>query len=86
MRIFYSEEALKQLKAIERSDPKSARIIFDHIKKLPQTYRSDSFLVGNRFHKLRRNRIGNYRAIYHVLENQNEIHIIAVALRKSAYD
>ena len=86
MKILYTEEAVDQLKVIEKSDPKSARIIFDHLRKLPQTYKSDSFLVGNRFYKLRRHRIGNYRAIYEVLEVQNEIHIIAIALRKSAYD
>ena len=86
MRILHTAEAVRQLKAIEHSDPKSAKIILNHIKKLPLTYKSDGFLAGNRFRKLRRNRIGNYRAIYEVLNSQNEIHIISIALRKSAYD
>ena len=84
--IFYTTEARERLADIAEDDPKSARIIFDHIKKLPQTYLSDPFLKGEHFKGLRRNRIGRYRFIYRVLEREKEIRIIIVDLRKSIYD
>ena len=84
--ILYTQEAEERLSAIARSDPKSARIIFDHLGKLPRTYASDPHLSGARYAGLRRNRVGKYRAIYRVLEKEREIHILTVALRKSAYD
>ena len=84
--IFYTTEARERLADIAEDDPKSARIIFDHIKKLPQTYLSDPFLKGEHFKGLRRNRIGRYRFIYRVLEREKEIRIITLDLRKSVYD
>ena len=84
--ILYTGEAKERLREIAKCDPKSARIIFDHIKKLPQTYGSDPFLRGEHFKGLKRNRIGRYRFIYRVLENDKEIHIITIDLRKSVYD
>ena len=84
-RILYTPEAEERLDKIAESDPKSARIIFEHIKNLPQTYRSDPFMVGTHFKGLRRNRIGRYRAIYRVLEKEKEIHVITIDLRKSVY-
>ena len=85
-RVFYTPEAKERLEEIVRFDPKSARIIFDHINNLPQTYRLDPFLSGPRFSGLRRNRAGKYRAIYRILEKEKEIHIITIDWRKSAYD
>ena len=85
-RIFYTPEASERIGEIQKFDPKSARIIFDRIKKLPEIYRFDPFLVGTPFKTLRRNRIGRYRAIYLVLEKEKEIHIITIDLRKSVYD
>ena len=85
-RIFYTPEAKERLSQIAKFDPKSARVIFDHIKKLPQVYHSDPFLKGDYFKGLRRNRIGRYRFIYRVLEKEKEIHIIAIDLRRSVYD
>ena len=84
--ILYTSEAKERLAEIARHDPKSARIIFDHIQKLPQTYSSDPFLQGGRFKGLKRNRSGRYRFIYRVLEPSKEIRIITVDLRKSVYD
>ncbi|MBI4000020.1 MAG: type II toxin-antitoxin system RelE/ParE family toxin [Candidatus Omnitrophica bacterium] len=84
--ILYTLEAKERLSEIVQSDPKSARIIFDHIKKLPQTYRTDPFLQGVHFKGLRRNRIGRYRFIYRVLENEKEIRIVTINLRKSIHD
>ena len=84
--ILFTSEAKNKLSEIQEFDPKSARIIFDHIKKLPQTYSSDSFLKGIYFKGLRRNRIGRYRFIYRVLEKEQEIHIITIDLRKSIYE
>ena len=84
--ILYTAEAKERLAEIAKFDPKSARIIFDHIKKLPQTYNSDPFLKGERFKGLKRNRIGRYRFIYRILEQEKEIRIITIDLRKSIYD
>lgn len=84
--ILYTTEARERLSEIAQSDPKSARIIFDHIKKLSQTYRTDPFLQGIHFKGLKRNRIGRYRFIYRVLEKEEEIHIVTINLRKSVYD
>lgn len=83
--VFYTSEAKERLSQIARFDPKSARIIFEHIKKLSQTYVSDPFLKGEHFKGLRRNRTGRYRFIYRVLEREKEIHIITIDLRKSIY-
>lgn len=83
--ILYTREARDQLSQIAKFDSKSARIIFDHIKRLPQAYPSDPFLQGPRFHGLRRNRTGRYRIIYRVLEQEKEIHIITLDFRKSSY-
>ena len=83
--ILYTPEAKEKLSEIARFDPKSARIVFDHIKKLPQAYKSDPFLQGAHFKGLRRNRIGRYGFIYRVLEKEKEIHIITINLRKSIY-
>ncbi len=85
-RVLFTPEAGDRLEEIEHDDPKSARIIFDHIKKLPQTYSSDPFLKGPSFKGLRRNRMGRYRFIYRVLEQEKEIHIMTIDLRKSIYD
>lgn len=84
--VLYTREARERLAELARSDPKSARIIFDHLSKLPQTYRSDPFLKGPHLHGLRRNRVGRYRTIYRVLEREKEIHIITIDLRKSVYN
>jgi mRNA-degrading endonuclease RelE of RelBE toxin-antitoxin system len=84
--ILYTREARERLAEIAQFDPKSARIIFDHIQRLPQTYSSDPFLKGPHFKGLRRNRTGRYRFIYRVLEREEEIHIITIDLRKSVYD
>ena len=84
--ILYTEEAKERLRDIAKSDPKSARIIFDHIKKLPHTYLQDPFLKGPHFKGLKRNRIGRYRFIYRVLEQEKEIRIITIDLRKSIYE
>ena len=75
--ILYTGEAKERLREIAK---------FDLIKKLPQTYSSDPFLKGEHFKGLKRNRIGRYRFIYRVLENDKEIHIITIDLRKSVYD
>ena len=85
-RIFYTREAKDRLGKLAKQDSKSARIIFDHIKKLPQTYSKDPFLKGKHFKGLRRNRIGRYRFIYRVLETSKEIHIITIDHRKSIYE
>lgn len=85
-RILYTTEAKERLAEIAQHDPKSARIIFEHIKKLPQTYYSDPFLKGEHFKGLKRNRSGNYRFIYRVIESQKEFHIITIDHRKSIYD
>lgn len=84
--ILYTREAKDRLAEIAKSDPKSARIIFDHIKKLPAIYHSDPFLKGPHLKGLKRNRIGRYRFIYRALEKEKEIHIITVDLRRSVYD
>lgn len=84
-KVLYTREARERLEEIARSDSKSARIIFDHLKKLPETFRSDPFLVGSHFKGLRRNRIGKYRVIYRALEAEKQIHVITIDLRKSAY-
>ena len=84
-RILYTPEAKDRLAEVAQFDPKSAKIIFDHIKKLPQTYVSDPFLKGESFKGLRRNRTGRYRFIYRVLEQDKEIHIITVDFRQSVY-
>ena len=83
--IRYTLEARERLDEIYESDPKSARIIADHIRKLPQTYRNDPLLKGPLSEGLRRNRIGRYRAIYRVLEKQKEIRIIMIDLRRLVY-
>lgn len=85
-RVFFTPEAKDRLEEIARFDPKSARIIFDHIKNLPETYRLDPFLAGPHFKGLRRNRAGKYRAIYRILEKEKEIRIITIDWRKSVYD
>jgi addiction module RelE/StbE family toxin len=84
-RIFYTPEAHEKLAEIAKQDPKSARIIFEHIQKLPETYLSDPFLKGPHFKGLRRNRTGRYRFIYRVLEEEKQIRIIAVDHRKDIY-
>jgi len=84
--IFYTKEAQDRLAGIAKFDSKSARIIFEHIKRLPQIYPADPFLKGPHFKGLKRNRIGRYRFIYRVLEKEKEIHIITIDLRKSVYD
>ena len=84
--IFYTAEAQDRLGEIAKGDPKSARIIFEHIRKLPQTYRSDPLLKGEHFKGLRRNRIGRYRFIYRVVERERKIHIVTIDYRKSIYD
>ena len=86
LQILYTPEAKERLAEIAGSDPKSARIIFDHISRLPQIYRTDPFLKGPQYKGLRRNRTGRYRFIYRVLEEAKEIRIIAIDLRKSIYD
>lgn len=83
--ILYTQEAKDRLAEIAESDPKSASIIFDHIRKLPETYPADPFLKGPYLEGLRRNRSGKYRVIYRVLEREKEIRIITVDLRKSVY-
>ena len=83
--ILFTPEAKKRLAEIAKFDSKSARIIFDHIKRLPETHKSDPFLKGRHFTGLKRNRIGRYRFIYRVLDREKEIHIITVDLRKSIY-
>ena len=85
-RIVYTPEADERLSEIAKSDPKSARIIFDHIQKLPRIYTSDPFLKGDIFKGLRRNRSGRYRFIYRVVEAEKTIRIISIDLRKSIYD
>lgn len=85
-RILYTPEAKERLQEIAQSDPKSARIIFDHLRKLSDIYRTDPFLVGSQYKGLRRNRVGRYRAVYRVLEKEKEIHVITIDLRKSVYD
>jgi len=84
--IYFTREALERLHQIEKSDSKSARIILEHIRKLPHTYTTDPFLKGPAFKGLRRNRIGRYRAIYRVIESEKKIHIITIEHRKSIYD
>ncbi len=84
--ILYTPEAKERLAEIAAQDPKSARIILEHIKKLPQTYLSDPFLKGENFKGLKRNRVGRYRFIYRILESKREIRIITIDLRKSIYD
>lgn len=84
--VFYTREARDQLTKIGQSDPKSARVIFDHVKKLPQVYASDPFLKGVHFQGLRRNRTGRYRIIYRVLEAEKVIYVITIAHRKSVYE
>lgn len=84
--IFYTTEAKERLTDIAGHDPKSARIIFDHIKKLPRSYHSDPFLKGEHFKSLRRNRVGRHRFIYRVTEQEKAIHIITIDHRKSIYD
>ena len=83
--VLYTSEAKERLAQIAKFDSKSARIIFDHIKRLPESYKTDPFLKGPRLTGLRRNRIGRYRFVYRVLEREKEIHIITVNLRKSIY-
>ncbi len=61
-------------------------MLMEHIKQLPHRYRTDPFLHGEFFKGLRRNRIGRYRAIYRVLEEEKRIHIITIDFRRSAYD
>ena len=84
-KVLYTREARERLEEIARSDSKSARIIFDHLGKLPETFQSDPFLTGAHYRGLRRHRIGKYRAIYRVLAEGKEIHIITLDLRKSVY-
>lgn len=83
--VLYTREARDRLDEIARFDAKSARIIFNHIAKLPKNYRSDPFLKGLQLKGLRRNRIGRYRFIYRVLDKENEIHIITIDFRRSVY-
>ncbi|MBI3313257.1 MAG: type II toxin-antitoxin system RelE/ParE family toxin [Candidatus Omnitrophica bacterium] len=84
--ILYTSEAKERLAQIAQQDPKSARIIFDHIKRLPQTYSADPFLKGEHFKGLKRNRVGRYRFIYRISEQEKEIHVITIDLRKSVYE
>ena len=84
--ILYTSEAKEKLASISKFDSKSARIIFDHIKKLPKIYRSDPFLKGPYFKGLSRNRIGRYHFIYRVIEAKHEIRILTIDLRKSVYE
>jgi mRNA-degrading endonuclease RelE of RelBE toxin-antitoxin system len=84
--ILYTQEARERLLEISKFDPKSARIIYDHIARLPACYPDDPFLQGPAFRGLRRNRSGRYRVIYRVLELEQKIHVITVDLRKSAYE
>ena len=84
--IFYTSEAKERLAEIAEFDPKSARIIFDHIARLHQSYRADPFLKGAHFKGLRRNRMGRYRAIDRVLEAEKQIRVITIDWRKSVYD
>jgi len=85
LQVFYTPEAKERLAEIAKSDPKSAKIIFDHIARIPETFRSDHLLKGTRFQGLRRNRIGRYRAIYRVFEKESRIHVITIDLRRSVY-
>ncbi|MEI8344827.1 MAG: type II toxin-antitoxin system RelE/ParE family toxin [Candidatus Omnitrophota bacterium] len=84
--VLFTPEATERLRRIAGYDPKSARVVFEHMKKLPETYRGDPFLSGRRFEGLRRNRVGKYRAIYRVLEDDRQIHVLTVDLRKSVYE
>src|SRR3989344_6016545 len=82
MNVKLTPEAISQLAEIREIDPKSARIIFKHIKKLPQLYQTDPHLQGDRFKHLQRNRSGRYRIIYRVLRSEQKIEVITVGNRK----
>ena len=83
--ILFTREAQERLAEIAKSDQKSARIIFDHIKRLPELHQNDPFLKGAHFKGLKRNRTGRYRFIYRVVEQGKKIHIITIDFRKSIY-
>lgn len=84
--IIYSGEAREQMIEIAKFDPKSGRMLYENINRLPETYRSDPFLKGSHFKGLSRHRVGHFRIIYRVVEDDKEIRIIAVGYRKSIYD
>jgi mRNA-degrading endonuclease RelE of RelBE toxin-antitoxin system len=86
MEIRYSDNALKQLKNIFKSDPKSGRMILNRIENYminPEGFHDIKTLKGN-WGELKRLRAGNYRIIFDL--SMNCISIYEIKHRQGAYN
>jgi mRNA-degrading endonuclease RelE of RelBE toxin-antitoxin system len=86
MEICYSDTALKQLKHIIKSDPKSARMIITKIENYqsdPEVQHDIKILKGN-LGELIRLRAGNYRIIFDI--SQDCMSIYEIKHRQGVYN
>ena len=84
-RIIFSKDAVKSLEKIARANYKLARLIEDHVKKIPESYTNDKMLSGE-LKGLRRHRVGDYRILYTVEQQKVQVFLIVdIAHRREVY-
>ena len=79
-----TSKALKDFETIASRDVKLARILRDHIAKLPHVFRQDESLKGS-FSGLKKHRVGDYRIIYEIIGETLIILVIRIAHRREVY-
>ena len=80
--IIFARSARKEL---ERLDPAQVNRIFPIIESLAQNPRPTQCKKLSDLQNLWRIRIGDYRLIYHILDKQKMVDIVAIRHRREAY-
>ena len=84
-KIIFSKDAVKSLEKIARGNFRLARLIEDHVKKIPDAYRRDKMLSGE-LKGLRRHRVGDYRILYTIEQQEVQVFLIVdIAHRREVY-
>lgn len=81
-RIEWDIRAYKELKSINNQD---ALALLNSINKLYDDPRGQSKLLEGKFKGKYRIRVGDYRVIYWIKEDENTIFIVAVGYRRNIY-
>jgi mRNA interferase RelE/StbE len=84
-RVQLTRKVLKDFERIALHDLKTARIIKTHLEKLPHCFRQDEFLKGP-FSHLKKHRVGDWRIIYEVINQDLVILVIRLGHRREVYD
>ena len=82
--IFISKPALKELERLPQSEKERIKNALDYLALSPKKGAQVRKLIGMLSGKYRL-RIGNYRAVYMVIDEEHAVYVLDVAHRKDVY-